>query len=255
MIKQLVRPLLTGKGPNFSKLTTKECGIGDYRLRYKLPGNIIKIGTADAQTPSRVNLQADLFESYSPKKLFNRTFVRMDFEWWAYRGIFLQGDSGLISKMSLHLDVNQAESHTPLFKEKLDSLESYLKKDYWEYYETEENKDGEPGANWQQRYNFENPDEVRAKGYIPLGRLELVTHLPEIYYREAINGLEWLHYCIRGEGVGRGQSYYWAYPLSDNYYLTLNFRVSSEIGNKELRYQRMYEDAKRIMSMVELRKE
>ncbi|ABC33372.1 hypothetical protein HCH_06747 [Hahella chejuensis KCTC 2396] len=255
MIKQLVRPLFTGKGPNFSELSAKECGVGEYQLRYKLPGNTIHIGMPDAPVPARVNLNADLFDSYGPKKLYNRTFVQMEFEKWAYKGRFLQGDSGLLSKMSLHIDVNHAERHTEFRKGDLDSLELYLKKDLWNYYETERNIDGEQGANWEARYEFDHPDEMRAKGYVPPDTLVLVR-LPEIYERAPINGLEWLHYQIRGEGIpGPRHTFYWVYPMTDSFYLTFSFWMTTEIGNRELKVQEMYEDAKRIMSMVELRKE
>ncbi|ABC29589.1 hypothetical protein HCH_02811 [Hahella chejuensis KCTC 2396] len=254
MIKQLVRPVLTGKGPNFSDLTAKECGIGDFRLQYKLPGNSIYTGRPRKPTPERVNLQRDLFDTYRVQQKFNRTFVQMEFEWWAYRGLFLQGYFGKLSELIMDIDVNRGESHTPFVAGDLDSLESYLKKDYWEYYETEKNRDGEPGANWQARYNFDNPDEVRAKGYIPFDTLVLVR-LPENYDRVSINGEEWLHYAIRGEGIpGPRITYYWAYPLTESYYLTFSFWLTTEIGNRDMRAQRMYEDAKRIMSMVELMK-
>ncbi|WP_431687293.1 hypothetical protein [Hahella sp. NBU794] len=255
MLKNLLAPALTGKGPNFSELNVKECVIGDDQLRYKLPGNTIDVGMPDAPVPSRLNLNADLFDSYDPKNLYNHTFVQMEFEWWAYRGLFLQGDSGLLSKMSLHIDVNRINPNSPLGGSDLESLESYLREDYWNYYEAEKNIDGVPGSNWQKRYDFDNPDEVRAKGYIPVRRLVLVL-LPEIYVKERINGVEWLHYSIDGEGIaGANITYYWAYPLTNNYYLTFSFRTTTELGRNEQRYQRMLEDAKRIMSMVELRKE
>ncbi|MDG9670438.1 hypothetical protein ONV78_22055 [Hahella sp. CR1] len=254
MINQLLKPALTGKGPNFAELTAKECRIGRYDLHYKLPGNVIDIGRARRPKPTQLNLQQGLFSSYETMQRFNRAFVQIEFEWWAYRGLFLQGHFGKLSDMSVTIDVNRSEPQSPLVEGDLDSLETYLKKDLWDYYETEKNKDGKPGANWEARYAFEHPEEMSAQGYIPLGKLVLVTHLPEVYYRQEINGVDWLHYGIRGEGVGRGLNYYWAYPLGAGYYLTFNFHLTSEVGDKELRYQRMYEDAKRIMSMVALRK-
>ena len=255
MIKQLVKPLLTGKGPDFSDLTAQKRYVGNYQLGYKLPGNPVDIGKPKKPTPERVNLKPDLFKSYNIQQRYNRTFVQMEFAWWAYRGLFLQGCSGKLSEMSMTIDVNQVEPHITLQEDNLDSLEIYLKKDIQDYYEAEQNKDGNPGVNWKARYEFEHPDEVRANGYIPLGRLVLVAHLPDTYYRESINGVEWLHYSIRGEGVGHGRSFYWACPLSASHFLTLGFWMTSEIGDEDLRYQRMLEDAKRIMSMVELTKD
>ncbi|WP_431685536.1 hypothetical protein [Hahella sp. NBU794] len=246
MIKQLVRPLITGKGPNFSNLTAKECGIGDYRLGYKLPGNAIDIGRPKKPRPAQVNLGSDIFNSYGCEKEYNRTFVRMEFEWWAYKGSFLQGYFGQLSRVCLYIDVNRVEHHTPLQEGCLDSLESYLKRDYWEYYETERNNDGNVGVNWEKR----NKREENPHGY---GLSPLLVKLPETYERLSLNGVQWLKYCIDGEGIpGTGITYYWAYPLTNNYYLTFNFRMTSEAGDKKLSYQRMYEDAKRIMSMVEL---
>ncbi|ABC30047.1 hypothetical protein HCH_03292 [Hahella chejuensis KCTC 2396] len=250
MIKQPVRLLLTGKGPNFSNLTAKECGIGEYRLRYKLPGNPINTGRPKKPTPERVNLQRNIFDSYRVQQKFNRTFVQMEFEWWAYRGLFLQGYFGRLGDLSVTIDVNRAEAHIPLVDGGLDSLEVYLKKDLWEYYETEKNKDGKPGANWEQRNRV-----VDNNPYAQAQALQLV-HLPEVYEREKINGVEWLQYQINGEGIpGPRYTYYWAYPLTDSYYLTFSFWLTTEIGNRDMRAQRMYEDAKRIMSMVELSKE
>nr|WP_164887264.1 hypothetical protein [Hahella sp. KA22] len=253
MINQLLRSILTGKGPDFSKLTAKECRIDDYLLVFRLPGNVQRLAKHKDPDLTQVLLTPNVFMA-SVEKEFNREYVHACFEWWAYRGLFIQGHSGKLGDMNLTIDVNRAESHTPIAEGDLNSLETYLRKDLWDYYETEKNKDGKPGANWEARYAFEHPEEVSAQGYIPLGKLVLVTHLPEVYYREEINGVDWLHYGIRGEGVGRGLNYYWAYPLGAGYYLTFNFHLTSEVGDKELRYQRMYEDAKRIMSMVALRK-
>ncbi|OZG70587.1 hypothetical protein BTA51_24790 [Hahella sp. CCB-MM4] len=253
MIKQLVKPLLTGKGPNFSDLTPRQCGIGDYQLRYKLPGNVLRVTKNKEPCIPRVNLSTDLFDPYSEQS-YNREFVHVGFEWWAYKGLFFQGDSGQLGRLTMNIDVNRAATHTPIIEGDLDSLEAYLKKDYWDYYETEENKDGKAGANWQARYEFDNPDEMIEKGYIPPSRLVLVN-LPEVYVRELLNGEKWLSYSIGGEGIpGTGVTLFWAYPLNENYYLTVSFRMSSEIGDEDLRYQRMSEDAQRIMSMVEMTK-
>ncbi|OZG71764.1 hypothetical protein BTA51_19195 [Hahella sp. CCB-MM4] len=254
MIKQLMKPVLTGKGPDFSKLTSKECGLGDYRLRYKLPGNALSNERPNRSKPERVNLRDSLFDSYNVEHDYNRTFVKMDFELWNYKGNYFQGYFGKLGEMSIDIAVNRAEAHTVIRESDLDSLESYLKKDYWEYYETEQNKDGKPGANWEARYEFEHPDELIAKGYIPPQRLVLVQ-LPEVYEKVCFNDVNWLHYAIRGEGIpGPRYSYYWAYPLSNEYYLTICFRMSSEVGNETMRFQRMLEDAKRIMSTVEVSK-
>jgi len=70
MIIQLMMPVLTGKGPDFSKLTEKEGFIGDYRLGYKLPGNTLDIGRPKKSRPTLVDLQESLFETYEPEKLY-----------------------------------------------------------------------------------------------------------------------------------------------------------------------------------------
>ncbi|WP_245555155.1 hypothetical protein [Hahella ganghwensis] len=243
-----MKPALTGKGPDFSLLDEKECRLGNYQLRYKLPGNPINSGHAKKAKPSQVNLQKSLFDAYDCEKEFNRRFVRVEFEWWAYKGLFFQGHLGNLSQFSMYIDVNRREPHSSFEEGKLSHFEDYLKQDYWQYYETESNPDGQPGANWEKR-NRTDPNNP----YIDNSGSPLVQ-LPERYEREQINGTEWLHYQIQGEGVGRGLNDYWAYPINSDFYLTISYWMSSEQGDKDSRYLRMLDDARRIMSMVELSK-
>ncbi|WP_431689211.1 hypothetical protein [Hahella sp. NBU794] len=248
MIDQLLKSALTGKGPNFAELTTKECGIGDYRLRYKLPGNVIDTGRAKKARPRQVNLQPGLFNSYENEQKFNRTFVRMDFEWWAYRGVFLQGHLGKLGDLSMDIDVNRAMPHSPIKEGDLDSLESYLKQEYWTYYETEETGDG---INLRARQHYENNKVLM--GDTPVSGF--LVKLPDPYTKERIHGADWLSYHINSEGMaGHHHTYYWAYPLNKDFYLTISFWMQLEIGNRSMRSERMRDDARRIMSMMELRK-
>ncbi|WLQ16011.1 hypothetical protein O5O45_08800 [Hahella aquimaris] len=248
MIMQLPKRLLTGKGPAFSRLTAKECSIGDYRLRYQLPGNAIDIGIPKKPNPSHLNLNNDLLATYECDKEFNRTFVQMGFEWWAYRGFFLQGSFGQLGRMSLHVDVNRAEPHAPISEDDLDSLEPYLKQEYWTYYETEETGGG---INLRARQHYENNKVLM--GDTPVSGF--LVKLPDPYTKERIHGVDWLAYHINSEGMaGHHHTYYWAYPLSKDYYLTVSFWMQLEIGNRSMRSERMRDDARRIMSMMELYK-
>ncbi|WP_337998576.1 hypothetical protein [Hahella chejuensis] len=188
-----------------------------------------------------------MFDS-NTEQTFNRTHVTMGFGVWGYKGMFFQGSFGKLCRLSMHVDVNRAEGHTPIIEGDLSSLEKYLKHEYWNYYET----DCRGGANWRARQKFK--DNALTKGEAPS---QYLVRLPEGYDRQIINNIEWLAYYIGPEGrAGYRHSYYWAYPLSDEYYLTIGFRMSFEVGDpKELRRERMLEDAQRIMSMVELRKD
>ncbi|AZZ95121.1 hypothetical protein EUZ85_01255 [Hahella sp. KA22] len=246
MLKNLLAPALTGKGPDYASLTKKECGVGNYWLSFKLPGNMYMPGKQDSPFPAQLNLRADMFDPHS-KQTFNRTYVTVGFGWWCYKGFILQGAFGKLCQLSMRVEVNKAENHTVIRASDLDSLESYLIKDFWDFYESEERA----GINWKARQRFKG--DAFTKGEVPP---QYLVHLPEKYDRETINGVDWLAYHLGPEGrAGHRYSYYWAYPLNDSYYLTIGFKMSFEVGDpKELRRERMAEDACRIMSMVELSK-
>ncbi|ABC33371.1 hypothetical protein HCH_06746 [Hahella chejuensis KCTC 2396] len=246
MLKNLLAPALTGKGPDYSHLSEKECRIGDYVLGYKLPGNLGLKGVRRPNFPLMVNLQPELFDQTSYKQAFNRSYIQVQCESWEYRGFILQGNFGRLCSLALNIDVNRAEPHTTLKTGNLESLKSYLENDFSRYYESE------GGINWKARQKFK--DDAFTKGEVP--DHYLVT-LPESYDIENINDASWLSYQIGPEGrAGYRYTYYWAYPVSENFYLTVSFWMLFEHGDiKELRRERMAEDARRIMSMVELRKE
>ncbi|ABC29958.1 hypothetical protein HCH_03197 [Hahella chejuensis KCTC 2396] len=242
MLKKLFGTLMTGKGPDFSVRNAKVCHIGGYELRYTLPGNVYLPGKPRDTLPSQVNLKSDYFEPFSTKKL-NRTFIQVAFEWWSYKGTIVQGDLGQLGKLCLTIDVNKIEPHSTVKKGDIDSFIQYLKNDYWRYYEAED------GVNQEVRRRFAkngmDPDDVPS---------QFLVQIPDEYTQEKINGATWLSYNLTGEGTaGLRKSYYWAVPLSDEYYLTVSFDMTFEQGDKDDRLHRMLNDARRIMSAVELR--
>ncbi|MBU6951106.1 hypothetical protein KP814_07000 [Hahella sp. HN01] len=237
-------PVITGKGPDFSRIKNEERGIGNYRLSLSLPGNVLTPNRPSDPEPSYLNLREDLFGQICRTE-YNRTFARLCFQWWGYKGVFFQGAMGDLGRLSMYVDVNSVAKHTQVACDDLASLEAYLKKDYWLYYEDKE------GVNWKARERFK--DDPFLGGETPP---QFLVGLPENYKKERINDLDWLAYSLTGEGItGAHKSFYWAYPLDENFYLTVVFWADSDVGDKEIRLQRMLTDAKKIMSMVELRKE
>ncbi|WP_020405985.1 hypothetical protein [Hahella ganghwensis] len=235
-------PKLTGTGPDFSNLQRKECGIGSYRLTFRLPGNPYMQNRPEENLPTQVNLRSDLFDS-GCTHTFNRTHITIGFGWWAYKGFILQGNKGQLCDLCLHIDVNKVEGDATLQKGDLISLETYLKDDLDKYYEAE------GGVNWKTRQRSQSSNIIR-QGETPAQFLAL---LPERYEKDRINGIDWLSYHFGSEGGGMfRRSDYWAYPLDANYYLTVRFKLTFEAGDRESRLQRMLQDARRIMSMVEL---
>ncbi|MDG9666837.1 hypothetical protein ONV78_03740 [Hahella sp. CR1] len=244
MLTKRLASFFSGGGPDFSELRENECGVGKYSIGYKLPGSAINLNRRKEQFLSCVNLQSDLFNSYLQEDS-NRQCVRVGFEWWAYRGAFFQGYFGLLGKLSMYIDVNRTNFESQVEQDNLQSLADYLKKDYWDYYE------GDKGVNWESRQEFK--DDIFTNGDTPS---QYLVKLPDEYRVERINEIDWLTYSLVGEGTtGSHASYYWGYPISQNYYITVGFRARPELGEKSIRLERMLTDAKKIMSMVELRKE
>ncbi|AZZ92810.1 hypothetical protein EUZ85_19600 [Hahella sp. KA22] len=249
MLKKVLNSVTTGKGPDFSQLTDKCISIGEYRLSYRLPSNRIQSGRPSGPKPDHINLHPDIFESYELKQEYNRVCSRLVFQWWSYKGFFLQGAFGQLCKFSMHIDINRISSQCSISENDLDSLEAYLKKDYWDYYETP-GEGNQRGVNWRAREEFK--DNITTKGEVPSNRL---VHLPETYIKQHINGTNWLHYSLVGEGIpGPDITHYWAYPLNDCFYITICFWLTFEQGSKDARSERMLQDVNHIMSMVELEK-
>ncbi|WLQ13457.1 hypothetical protein O5O45_27405 [Hahella aquimaris] len=246
MIKKILMPFITGKGPDFGQLKPLNCRAGDYLLHCQLPGNVHMPTKGREKKPDVVNLRQDMFESMCGQ-VFNRRCISIGFEWWSYRGLIFQGAMGQLGDLSLNIDVNQTAPTKRLVPNDLLNLESYLRQDFWDYYETE----GDGGINWRARERFKN--DPFTNGVAPQ---QYLVQLPDNYEVVDINNVSWLAYYLVGEGTtGTKHSYYWACPLNENFYLTVRFQINFELGDASIRLERMLTDAKKIMSMVELRKE
>ncbi|WP_444996311.1 hypothetical protein [Aliikangiella sp. IMCC44359] len=247
-------------GPDFSNCIEVTAQLENWQLNLTLP--VTNIVTAKAI--KKVNYpfnQSGWFEANSKQRLQHH-YVHIETKLWYYlpMAIFYQGEIGVLS---LSTQLKRIPAERKVNAKDLDALGHYVITEYDEYYNAPLDSSGGGGENTRWIKHFE--DEIRSafEGYFSEEEIQekLAQTIPPVpqppmepHEIKTINNRDWV-FCAEFQERGHTHDNMYCHPLSEDYYLCLNFRHRVDDSSKYKHWKEHANAAeKRVMEMVRLEK-